>query len=269
MLSAEVSGSGFSRDPSCTKQTGFSLIELMISLVLGLILIGSVLTLVVSIMGSNAETIRATRLTQELRTLVEVIGREAERARFMADPLSNIGNPPDEDDPTVGAKNANGLIDDSAGDCLRFSYAEPDGTSGTNNTAVTFALRDGAIFVGRQRDAPLETWTDPDGNDRERTTLVACDDADVRLSSPEILIEAQDPADPAFVVSVLDDADAIVNEDGTAGTDGWVDCDQPDSILVLELSGKFAAGGGDDFARKVSDRIRIGSTDLKIHPSCY
>lgn len=244
------------------RPSGFSLIEVMISVALGLILIGSVLTLVVASLQSNADTIRSTRLTQELRTLVEVIGREAERARFMADPLANIGNPPDPLDPTVGATNPNGLIDDSTPGCLAFSYFEPAG-SGTNNTAVTFQLRNGAIFVGRQEDAALVTWTDPDGNDRERTEHIPCGDAsiNVRLSSPEVVVTE-------FDVDVLDDADTVSNADGTAGTDGWVDCDQPDSILVLEISGRFAAGN-DTFVRKVADRIRIGSADLKIHAGCY
>ena len=246
-----------------SRSHGFSLIEVMISIVLGMILIGAVLSLVVTSLQSNAETIRSTRLTQEMRTLVEVIGREAERARFMADPLANIGNPPDPDDPTVGATNPNGLIEDDTDGCLGFSYFEPRG-AGTTNTAVTFELRDGALFVGRQEDAPLETWTDPDGDDRQRTALIACGDEDAiatRLSSPEIVVTQ-------FDVRVLDDVDLVNNDSGDPTPDGWVDCDQPDSILVLQIAGRFAAGN-DAFVRSVSDRIRIGSTDLKVHAGCY
>ena len=235
---------------------GYSLIELMISVVLGLILIGSVLSLVISVMGSSAQTVTQTRLTQELRTLVEVIGREAERARLMTDPIQTVGNPPDPADPSVGAMNPNTLVDDNTDGCLRFSYAEPDGSAGTNNTAVTFALRNGALFVGRTQDAALENWTDPAGAVRRRTALVTCANAGVQLSSPEIEVTA-------FVVEVLDDADV----DGTQDPTKWVGCAQADSILQLRLEARLAADN--TVTRTVNDRIRVGSADLKVNPACY
>lgn len=231
---------------------GFSLIELMISVLLGMILIGSVLALVITVMGSNTETIRNTRLTQELRTLVEVMGREAERARLIADPFNNIGNPPVAGNPNVGATNPNALIDDDTDGCLRFSYAEPDGSAGTNNTAVTFVLRNGAVFAGRTADAPLENWTDPDGLVRRRTTLVTCANATNRLTSPELTITDLN-------MTVLDDADVDAND--------WVDCDQPDSILLVEVVGHLA--NDNTVTRTVTDRIRVGSSDLKVNPACY
>lgn len=240
---------------------GFSLIEVMISVVLGLILISSVLALVVSILGSNAETIRVTRLTQELRTLVEVVGREAERARLMTDPFSVVGSPVNPTNAAnPGATNHNGLVDDSEAGCLKFSYAEPDGTSGTNNTAVTIDHRNGALFIGSVTDAVLQNWTDPDGNTRQRTTLVACDSATTRLSSPEIEVTG-------FVVSVLDGADLVDNTTDAAGADGWVDCDQPDSILSLTIQARLVSDTS--VTRTVTDRIRIGSADLKTDPVCF
>jgi prepilin-type N-terminal cleavage/methylation domain-containing protein len=75
------------------RQAGFSLVELMIALVAGLIVSGAAVALVVSIMKSNADTIRATRLTQELRTTAEVISRELGRARGVQDPVANVGTP--------------------------------------------------------------------------------------------------------------------------------------------------------------------------------
>jgi len=70
---------------------GFSLVELMIALVVGMVVSGAAIALVVSIMKSNADTIRATRLTQELRTTAEVIGRDLRRARSVQDPVANVG----------------------------------------------------------------------------------------------------------------------------------------------------------------------------------
>jgi hypothetical protein len=64
----------------------------MISLVLGLIVTGAVLALIASIIRSNGETIQTTRLTQELRSLSDVLAMEVRRARGIGDPLANVGS---------------------------------------------------------------------------------------------------------------------------------------------------------------------------------
>ena len=74
------------------KQAGVTLVELMISLVLGLIVTGAVLALIASIMKSNSETIEATRLTQELRGMSDILAMEVRRARGLDDPLANVGS---------------------------------------------------------------------------------------------------------------------------------------------------------------------------------
>ena len=69
---------------------GFSLIELMVAMVAGLLVSGAAIALIVAMIKSNAETIRATRLTQELRTTAEVIARNLRRARSVTDPIANV-----------------------------------------------------------------------------------------------------------------------------------------------------------------------------------
>ena len=61
------------RSPGRTGMRGLSLIELMVSLAIGLIVIGGVLGLVLSIIRSNNQTIQATRLTQELRAIASAV----------------------------------------------------------------------------------------------------------------------------------------------------------------------------------------------------
>lgn len=76
---------------------GFSLVELMVAMVLGLIVSGAVIALVVAIIKSNRQTLQATRLTQELRATLSVIANDMRRARSVDDPLSTAliptGNP--------------------------------------------------------------------------------------------------------------------------------------------------------------------------------
>jgi prepilin-type N-terminal cleavage/methylation domain-containing protein len=70
---------------------GFSLIELMISVTIGLIVAAGAVTLIVAIDQSNTETIQSTRLTQELRALAGVIADDIKRTRRVNDPVAMVG----------------------------------------------------------------------------------------------------------------------------------------------------------------------------------
>ena len=96
------------------KNEGFTLVELMVALVLGLIVVGAVLALVLSIIKSNRQTIQATRLTQELRATAAVIANDLRRARGVADPLVEAKL-------TGGNRYKN--IDYSTAGCIRYAYA--------------------------------------------------------------------------------------------------------------------------------------------------
>lgn len=69
---------------------GFSLIEMMIAMVIGLFVIGSVLGMILAINQSNSETIQSTRLTQELRAITAVISNDLKRARRVDDPIAKV-----------------------------------------------------------------------------------------------------------------------------------------------------------------------------------
>lgn len=70
---------------------GFGLIELMVSIVIGLIVVGGVTALVVSVLRANNENMAMTRLTQELRGAAELVTRDVRRAGFTATAAKNIG----------------------------------------------------------------------------------------------------------------------------------------------------------------------------------
>jgi len=112
-------------------QKGFSLIELMISLVVGLIVSGAAVALVAAIGKSNADTVRATRLTQELRATTEVIARDLRRARSNVDPIANVSSPT----PVPAAMQACNHVDISTPGCVIFGSGcaiDP-----TNNTFIS------------------------------------------------------------------------------------------------------------------------------------
>jgi prepilin-type N-terminal cleavage/methylation domain-containing protein len=96
---------------------GFTLVELMVALVVGLIVVLAATAFVVSVAKANSENIQVTRLTQELRSLSEVMGRELRRARYVADPVGLIG--------TGGTPNHDVITLSAGGDCIVFGYDEP------------------------------------------------------------------------------------------------------------------------------------------------
>lgn len=65
-------------------QSGFTLIELMISIALGLIVITSLVYMMGATMRTNTETLRATHLNQELRSVVQMMSRDLKRAGYGA-----------------------------------------------------------------------------------------------------------------------------------------------------------------------------------------
>lgn len=70
---------------------GFTLIEMMVSITIGLIVAAGAVSLIVAINQANSETIQSTRLTQELRSLASVISDDLKRTRRIDDPVSMVG----------------------------------------------------------------------------------------------------------------------------------------------------------------------------------
>jgi len=109
-------------------QGGFSLAELMVALVVGLILSGSVLAFTMSSFKSNSDYVRSTRLTQELRNSMDLVTRELRRAGYDQDALKylarGVGSPFSR--MFFGAANADGSFS-----CVIYAYDREGGTSGT------------------------------------------------------------------------------------------------------------------------------------------
>lgn len=72
------------------RQRGFGLVELMISIVPGLVVSGAAVAFVVSSLDSNTNFVRATRLNQDLRSNMEYVTRELRRAGYDENALKYI-----------------------------------------------------------------------------------------------------------------------------------------------------------------------------------
>lgn len=71
---------------------GFTLVEMMLALVAGLIVSTAVLAFFLSSMKSTGEYVQSTRLTQELRNSMDLMSRDLRRAGYDDDGLKYVGN---------------------------------------------------------------------------------------------------------------------------------------------------------------------------------
>lgn len=101
------------RQSPSRRARGFSLIELMVAMVVGLIVVGAVLALVVAIMKSNRQTLQATRLNQEMRATLAVIANDLRRARSVTDPFSTA---------VLVAGNPYKAVSTAGGNCVIYAY---------------------------------------------------------------------------------------------------------------------------------------------------
>lgn len=152
------------------RHSGFTLIELLISVAIALIVTGSAIALMVSIMQANGQNIASTRLTQELRAVSEIVARDIKRARYMEDAIGFVGERNDDD-------NGDGVVDnkdyiptnpydavvvdvdatandadattDVDGTCIHYSYEGAENGAFRAMLRATDANGIGAVYIAR------------------------------------------------------------------------------------------------------------------------
>ena len=75
------------------KSVGFSLVELMIALAIGLVVIASVLAFTMSSLNANTEYVQVTRLTQELRNTLDLAINDVKRAGYNQNSMKYVALP--------------------------------------------------------------------------------------------------------------------------------------------------------------------------------
>ena len=80
------------RTPSSRRnQGGFTLVELLVSLVISLIAVSGMLLVMSNTVGTTAQVIETTRTSNELRTALNLVTREVRRANFDEDFIRCVG----------------------------------------------------------------------------------------------------------------------------------------------------------------------------------
>lgn len=168
---------------------GFSLVELMVGMAVGLILMAAMVALVISVLRTNADVVASARLTQEGRAIGEIMHREIKRARFNGLYLDFVGQgatPVNPFGPVTGADATATLVDD---DCIKFAYDADDDGALDANEVKSFFLDGGAVYFSQ-----ASTYA---------AALCAAGNGAMRLSSPDVQVTGlnfeQFDADPLAV----------------------------------------------------------------------
>ena len=74
------------------RNSGFSLVELMVALAAGLVISGAAVAFLLSSFRSNGEYVQSTRLSQELRNSLDAVTRDLRRAGYDDDALKYLSN---------------------------------------------------------------------------------------------------------------------------------------------------------------------------------
>jgi prepilin-type N-terminal cleavage/methylation domain-containing protein len=114
-----------SRFAGSRRAGGFSLVELMVAMAAGLIVLGATLAFVISSVQSNAQTMRVTRLMQELRVVSTLVANEVRRAGFDRDAVTRVGTNFFGSPWTLVM--IDGDQDATEGTCLVIGYDRPNG----------------------------------------------------------------------------------------------------------------------------------------------
>lgn len=140
------------------RQAGITLIEILISLVVGLIVLTAVVGVMVSSNKTNVDSLRMTHLNQELRAVMSLMTRDIRRSSYLGDwaarvtvnaaasPKDNVGNFTRVRIPQAG--------------CVLYSYdADADATLDANEN-TGFRFNGGAVERGiNVTDCNAGNWT--------------------------------------------------------------------------------------------------------------
>jgi len=108
---------------------GFTLVELMVALALGLLVVSAVVAFVVALVRANGEIVSSARLDQELRATMALIAADLRRARGVDDPIAAL---------------APAGIDLSTRGCVRYAHGEE---------VRALRVESGRVLLARAADA--------------------------------------------------------------------------------------------------------------------
>lgn len=153
-----------SRRPAGSKrhgERGISLIETLIAMALGLLVLTGVLQLMIQLIDGNTQTIKVTRLEQDVRTVMDIIVQDLRRAGSFPESVRDLGDAKRflQDQPPLLLIDGEAPRSGQSGSSVTYAYRESDGKL----TQGKFALdvKAGTVQMHTGTAAAPETITDP------------------------------------------------------------------------------------------------------------
>lgn len=146
-------------------QKGFSLVELMISITVGLVILAGVTTMFAHNVKAGGDSLKMARLHQELQAVMSLMTRDIKRAGYWGDASFSIGSGTSNTNPfALGA--LSNYSAEPANSCITFSYdRNGDGAETTSpagdDERFGFRLRGGALETRKSgADCGATGWED-------------------------------------------------------------------------------------------------------------
>jgi type II secretory pathway component PulJ len=136
------------------RQAGFSLMEAVVAMSISLVVTAAMVALMANSLGTTARIVNMTKLSDDMRSTMQMLTRDVRRTSYNADAMLCYGN---EDCNTDGSLTMAGDIAISAGeDCFTFQLDRQHDGDSTNDAAGGFRRQqsDGVPAIGW-----LEMWT--------------------------------------------------------------------------------------------------------------
>jgi prepilin peptidase dependent protein B len=250
-------------------QRGFTLVELMLAMALGVIVIGSVTGIYVGTVVSSRDTLASSKLNQELATLMTVMSNDIRRAGYWGGAVTGGTFNPPSDNPFSqatgtftalvvkdAANNTLAANDATGGPCILYSYDAPGGTSGVLDDAdiLGFRLNNGVVQMRVSGDTTANARHDS-CNDADDSWQALTDAQTIEVTTLNFVLEN------SRCLNLDDDANpncyAIVPTAGSGNT--TVETRQ----VRISLAGRLA---GDNSVRAhLTQDVRVRNDLVRVH----
>lgn len=143
-------------------ESGLSLVELMIGMVVGLFVVAGVLTVFVTNLVGSRNLVRDVRINQDLRIAADLIARDLRRAGYWANATSGVLNSASATTTTPNPYNAVSGTYGVTSSAVNYSFARDTNDTLNSNESFGFRLNSGAIQIQLDNTPNWQSVTDPD-----------------------------------------------------------------------------------------------------------
>lgn len=153
-------------DNTSQRQRGLALTELMISLLIGLIVMGALLDTYLGITAAGRDALNAAKLNLELRGAIDTMTDDIRRAGAMGAPPNDTPNPFMNRASAATFSDLNIGTFNTAGDCIEFSYdANSNGLLDADTEFFGFRINNQAVQIrtggsGGMANCSTGNWVD-------------------------------------------------------------------------------------------------------------